>query len=371
MGTKNLIPNYTGSYIQTGITLNDGEETVSGLLFPGGLDASKLSSWSEAIDPLNCELSVDGMSFYINDSFFPFVTNTIEIAALYKTIYSTPSTNVGTDLFTRNQIPEIFISSVSSSMNVSGSQVLNYTGDLSQYIADGTNKLWIGNHLYVVESSNVSSKTITVNKNVVYLDSNNSIYYLPDFFGTTVPDDDYIDSIVSPNSNFQIPAYNKFPGLLDRRIILWRYENTISSSYPIWRGRCNAAPRVNSGNAQIEIQAESFATKLKQDTYNIEPIKTKLKGFDSRRVTLIQDSTVLGGSRLSTRSRIDEYSSLDTITDEPDIIFDNLGQCLVAPVIDNNSSTEDFFGYGVGQHPINNGTETEWFIIRKDADPHN
>lgn len=210
----------------------------------GALDPKSISEFSEEIDLLNGNFDADGITFKIHD---------IQMS------YEGETVNIASKLFTSNnqetcQLDESFLIADTSPIVIKGQNI----------VADSGGFIWIDGEAIRKDS------TSGANVNVDYRAA----------LGTHKQ-----DHIVSTADNYYPTVFLSYPGPYRAKVILWRRDEAGTWS-AIWRGIGGRAPRASGNGAPIELQCEHLWTDFKGKTYDLVEAKTRLAGWDARKLSI-------------------------------------------------------------------------------------
>jgi hypothetical protein len=130
-----------------------------------------------------------------------------------------------------------------------------------------------------------------------------------------------------PSNSFAPTVYKDFPGFERRRVVLWHID-AAQVARPIWRGYCQRAPRLTSGNdpsagALYEFQCESAAQVELAQPVGMPASITRPRGFNSDAIV----ATVMPTRRAASPTHHGQSSDQTTV-DDPinDTLADALAQ---------------------------------------------
>lgn len=210
----------------------------------GALDPKSIGDFSEEIDLLNGNFNADGITFRIHDILMSYEGETVNIAS---------------KLFTSKNQETCQLASTFTAEDDTGT--LTIFGD--NMVADSLGFIWVNGE--AMEKDSISGNVVNVTYRAALGTSRKS-------------------HKVDIHSNYRSTVYLSYPGPYKQKVLLWRRDEAGTWSV-IWRGIGGRAPRASGNGAPIELQCEHLWTDFRGRNYDLVEAKTKLTGWDSRKIT--------------------------------------------------------------------------------------
>lgn len=236
----------------------------------GALDPNSIGDFSEELDLLNSNFNADGITFRVHDILMTYEGETVNIAS---------------KLFTSKNQETCQLAATYTADDNTG----QFTVRGENIVPDTLGFVWINGE--ALEKDSISGQNVNVNTRGA--------------LGTRRQ-----THRVDSSSNYYPTIYLSYPGPYRQKVLLWRRDEDGNWSV-LWRGVGGRAPRASGNGAPIELQCEHFWTDLKGKTYEVTEAKTRLTGWDSRKIAFNKyTETALAGLFSSTPSPPDHYSEL-------------------------------------------------------------
>lgn len=209
----------------------------------GALDPNSIGDFSEELDLLNSNFNADGITFRVHDILMTYEGETVNIAS---------------KLFTSKNQETCQLAATYTADDNTG----QFTVRGENIVPDTLGFVWINGE--ALEKDSISGQNVNVNTRGA--------------LGTRRQ-----THRVDSSSHYYPTIFLSYPGPYRQKVLLWRRDEDGNWSV-LWRGVGGRAPRASGNGVPIELQCEHFWTDLKGKTYEVTEAKTKLAGWDARKL---------------------------------------------------------------------------------------